>query len=81
MKRSLNPHVPDLNQVDWELVHDFGQYTQVNLLASGCSPHGLALYANLWPLQWLDAGYSEVGPSVLHRSLDGGRSWTPLPIP
>jgi hypothetical protein len=79
--RSLNPNVPDLNEVDWELVHDFGQDVQVDLLASGWSPQGLALYANLWPLQWLDAGYAEVGPSVLHRSLDGGQTWAQLPIP
>lgn len=79
--RSLNPNMPDLNDVDWELMHDFGRDVQVNLLASGWSPQGLALYANLWPLRWLDAGYAEVGPSVLHRSLDGGQSWTPLPIP
>jgi hypothetical protein len=79
--RTLNPAAPDLKDVRWELVHDFGKDIQAELLASGWSPQGLALYANLWPLQWKAAGYAEVGAPVLHRSLDGGRTWSPLPIP
>lgn len=79
--RTLNASVPDLNEVRWEIVHDFGRDVQVELLASGWGPEGLALYANLSPLDWQDAGSALVGASVLHRSLDGGRTWTPLPLP
>ena len=79
--RTLNPNVPDVNEVQWELVHDFGRDVQVELLASGWSPDGLALYANLSPLDWQDASYALVGDPVPHRSLDGGRTWTPLLLP
>jgi|GEM_PF-1042203 len=79
--QSPNPNAPDVNDVRWELVHDFGRDVQVSLLASGWSPEGLALYANVWPLEWKDANFAEVGDPALHRSLDGGETWTPLPIP
>ncbi len=79
--RTLNPNVPDLNDVQWELVQDFGRDVDVELLASGWSPQGLALYANLWPLEWRDEGYAVRGTAVLHRSLDGGHTWAPLPLP
>ncbi|TKJ28098.1 MAG: hypothetical protein CEE40_12445 [Chloroflexi bacterium B3_Chlor] len=79
--RSINPNMPDVDEVQWELVHDFGRDVQVELLASGWSPGGLALYANLSPLDWQDASYALVGDPVLHRSLDGGRTWTPLLLP
>jgi len=79
--RTLNASVPDLNEVRWEIVHEFGRDVDVELLASGWSPLGLALYANLSPPDWQDAGYALVGVSVLHRSLDGGRTWTPLRLP
>jgi hypothetical protein len=78
--RTLNPRAADVNDVRWELVHDFGRDVQVSLLASGWSPEGLALYANLWPLDWKDASYADVGEPAVHRSLDGGKSWMPLPI-
>jgi hypothetical protein len=77
--RSRNPDAPDVNDVQWELVHDFGPDVQVELLGSGWSPEGLALYANVWPLVWRDAGFAEVGPAEVHRSLDGGQTWAPLP--
>lgn len=66
--RSPNPNTPDLNEVRWELVHDFGEDTFVELLASGWSPQppGLALYANV--------------DGALHQSLDGGQTWNPFPI-
>ena len=70
--------MPDVNEVQWEPVHDFGRDVQVELLASGWSPEGLALYANLSPLDWQDASYALVGDPVPHRSLDGGRTWTAL---
>ncbi len=79
--RTLNPNPPDLNDIHWELVHDFGRDVMLDLLASGWSPEGLALYASFWPLDWKDAGFAEVGEAVLRRSLDGGQTWIPLPIP
>jgi photosystem II stability/assembly factor-like uncharacterized protein len=78
--RTRNPSAPDENDVLWELVHDFGRDVQVSLLASGWGPDGLALYANLWPLEWKDANLAEVGSPTVHRSLDGGGSWMALPI-
>lgn len=76
-----NPNVPDVNDVRWELVQDFGRDVDAELLASGWSPQGLALYANLWSLEWRDEGYAVRGAAVLHRSLDGGHTWTALPLP
>ena len=78
--RSLDPRMPDVNAVQWERVHDFGpDVSWATLLASGWSPQGLALYANLSP--WIDKSTGEVGPPVLYRSLDGGQTWSPLPLP
>jgi hypothetical protein len=79
--RTQNPHAPDLNDVHWGLVHDFGRDVSVELLASGWGPEGLALYANVWPLVWKDANLALVGEPALHRSLDSGQTWTELPIP
>ncbi len=78
---SQNASTPDLGQVQWWLVHDFGRDVDVELLASGWSAQGLALYANLSPLEWEDEGFAEVGVPELFRSLDGGLTWVPLPIP
>ena len=76
--RTLNPRAPDVNDVRWEQAYDFGpDVSWATLLASGWSREGLALYANLSP--WLDK--PSVGPLLLHRSLDGGQTWMPLPIP
>jgi hypothetical protein len=71
--RSPNPAETDVNRMRWELVHDFGQNVKAELLASGWSPYGLALYANLKRME------QEAEP-VLHRSLDGGQTWEPLAI-
>lgn len=71
--RSCNPRVPDVNAVQWEVLYDFGDEVQVQLLASGWSPYGLALYANL-------KGTAQEAEPVFHRSLDGGQTWQPLPI-
>lgn len=79
--RSGNASTPDLGQVQWQLVHDFGPDADVALLASGWSPQGLAVYANLSPLEWEDGEVAEIGAPVLHRSLDGGMMWVPLAIP
>jgi hypothetical protein len=75
--RTLNPSIPDVNGVQWELVHDFGgDVAWATLLASGWSPQGLALYALLTP--WLDKPSGTIGDPVLHRSLDGGLTWAPF---
>jgi len=75
--RTANPDSPSVEDVRWELVHDFGEDATVQLLASGASPQGLILYANIRPLS---REYEEGNP-VLSVSLDGGHSWTRLPIP
>jgi hypothetical protein len=78
--RTSNPAAPDLNGVRWEVVHDYGpDVSWATLLASGWSPQGLALYANLSP--WLDRAAGRTGSPLLHRSLDGGQTWEPLPVP
>ncbi|MEM7344908.1 MAG: two-component regulator propeller domain-containing protein [Chloroflexota bacterium] len=71
--RSCHPTVSDANAIDWELLHNFGETIEVEILASGWSPNGQAIYANL-----KDTTLSH--EVVLHRSLDGGYSWRPLPI-
>lgn len=68
--RSPNPAAADANTLRWERVHDFGPDIQVELLASGWSAQGMALYANL----------TRAGQSILHRSEDEGQTWTPLAI-
>jgi hypothetical protein len=78
--RTLNPSTPDIKNVHWEMVHDFGpDVSWATLLASGWSPKGLALYANL--THWLNKDTGAVGPPKPYRSLDGGQTWEPLPIP
>ena len=79
--RSLNPNTADVADVQWELVHDFGSNAQVSLLASGWSPQGLAIYANILPLTPLAGGGANVGNPVLYRSLDGGQTWESLATP
>lgn len=79
--RSLNPNTADVAGVQWELVHNFGPDTQVSLLASGWSPQGLAIYANIFALTPLTGGGASVGYPVLHRSPDGGQTWEPLATP
>jgi hypothetical protein len=79
--QSRNPATPNVDDAQWELLHDFGPNVQASLLASGWGPQGTALYANLWPLTPLAGGGAEVGAPVLHRSLNGGQSWQPLPTP
>ena len=81
--RTPNPTEPDMKNVRWELVHDFGEDSAgqwVMVLASGWSPQGLALYVrfdlgNCSPLQGI------ICTSLVQRSTDGGQSWTPLALP
>jgi hypothetical protein len=70
-----------VEDVQWELLHDFGPNVQASLLASGWGPQGPTLYANLSSLTPLAGGGAAVGSPVLHRSLDGGQSWLPLATP
>ena len=78
---STNPDTPNVADVRWERVHNFGANVQVSLLASGWGPRGLALYANIWPLAPLAGGAASVGNPALHRSLNGGLSWERLATP
>ncbi len=71
--RTCQPSVADVNSVEWELVYDFGDQVEIDILASGWSPNGQALYANLSSTQ-------SKGDPILHRSLDGGYTWEPLII-
>ncbi len=72
--RTAHPAVPEANTIQWELIRDFGDWVRVELLASGWGPDGLALYANLTDISQNDS------QPVLHRSLDGGKSWASLEI-
>ena len=65
--RSLNANTPTPEDVQWQLVHDFGANKSVAPLAVGWGPQGAALYVNLtdtgdWSTQLL-------------RSDDGGNTW------
>ena len=79
--RTRHPSTPDLADVQWEFVYDFGRDWDVELLGSGWSPDGLAMYANWSPLEWKYEGFAVVGVPELRRSLDGGLTWAPLAIP
>jgi hypothetical protein len=79
--RTQNPKAPDLEAVHWELVHDFGPNAGVELLASGHGPEGLVLYATIEARTPGDDEFLGAGPGVVHRSPDGGHTWTPLPVP
>lgn len=84
--RTANPDALRVDDVRWELGHDFGPDAEIMLLASGWSPQpdGLALYANVRPALQCDpvSGLCDPpSPWVLHRSQDGGQSWQSLPIP
>ena len=72
--RSRNPNEPNVDVIRWELVHDFGQGFQVELLGAGWRQGHLALFVNLTDVN------QQVGLPAFHRSLDWGQSWTPLPV-
>jgi ligand-binding sensor domain-containing protein len=70
--RSCQPRLTDAKAIQWEQLYNFGPEVHVELLASGWSPSGLALYVNL--------SSAQDGEPVLHRSLNGGHTWAPLKI-
>lgn len=83
--RSDNLNAPNVRQVAWTLIGDFGPETQMQLLAAGWNPSGPgpALYANIRP-EYCPAEGGTCAPEppwVLHRSLDGGQTWNPVAIP
>lgn len=69
--RSPNANTADINAIQWELVYDFGQDQRVELLGSGWRQGELALFINL-------RGDTDI--SSLHRSIDRGQTWSPLPV-
>lgn len=79
--RSRNPGTPDVNDVQWERLYDFGPYARnwAAILASGPGPNGLTLYANVAQPRY--PGGEQLAPAVLQRSIDGGQSWQKVPIP
>ncbi len=78
--RSRNPGA-DLAEIEWELLHDFDPDVWARLLAHGGGPTGPVLYANLTTVRQLEEPFIEIGPAILHRSLDTGQTWSVLPIP
>ena len=73
--RAQNPATADANGINWQRVYDFGTDVKIELLASGSSPYGGALYISQTPLQGLQR------TQTLHRSLDGGQSWQQITYP
>ena len=73
--RSRNPMATDPNEVRWEQVYNFGSGVKIDLLASGASPSGLALYVSDTPLHGVER------TQTLHRSLDGGQTWHRISSP
>jgi hypothetical protein len=77
--RAIDPSRPDVRAVTWDQIYDFGENLIANLLASGWSPQGLALYARLTPTNCNNVTDPKCITSV-QRSLDGGKNWVPLVI-
>lgn len=77
--RATDPARPNVSAVTWDQIYDFGENVIANLLASGWSPQGLALYARLTPTNCSSATDSKCVTNV-QRSLDGGKSWTQLVV-
>jgi hypothetical protein len=78
--RSTNPGA-DPKAILWEMLRDFGPDVWVHLLAAGPRDPGPALYANLTTITQLGGGFIDVGPALLQRSPDEGKTWAALPIP
>lgn len=71
--RSLNANTPAPEDVQWQLVYDFGANKSVVPLAVGWGPNGSALYINLTDTtNW---------STTLLRSDDGGATWQTLNLP
>ena len=80
--RVHQPAAPNVADIRWELLHDFGAGNQALLLGSGWGPTGLTLYALIGPAPFCPGGVCLPRPPMsLHRSRDGGQTWTPLPQP
>ncbi len=77
--RSENANAPDVQAIRWGVVQEFEDQA-AQLLATGPSPSGLALYANLADTQPIEGGVA-VGDWVPYRSPDGGRTWERIVIP
>ncbi|MGB0384270.1 MAG: hypothetical protein ACPGWR_05530 [Ardenticatenaceae bacterium] len=73
--RSKNPIASNPNEVRWEQVYNFGSGIKIDLLASGSSPNGLALYLSHLPL------HGTQRTQTLHRSLDSGQTWQKITYP
>lgn len=77
--RSENANAPDVQTIRWGVVQEFEDQA-VQLLATGPSPSGLALYANLADTEAVEGGIA-VGDWLPYRSLDGGNTWERIVIP
>jgi hypothetical protein len=79
--RSENPSIADIASVRWGLLHEFGEGQTVALMATGPSPSGLALYANLAETHKSEDGVILIGDALPYRSPDGGITWKRIVIP
>lgn len=79
--RSRNANAADISAIQWELVHDFSEDQAVQLLATGPSPSGLALYANLASIESLEGGGIAYSDYLPYRSPDGGATWERIVMP
>ncbi len=71
--RSLNANTPAPEDVQWQLVYDFGANKSAVPLAVGWGPNGSALYINL-------TDTTDWGTTLL-RSDDDGATWQTLSLP
>ena len=69
--RSPNANTANINAIQWDLVYDFGPDQRAKLLGSGWHQGELALFISL---------KGDTNISTLHRSIDRGQTWTPLPV-
>ena len=77
--RSENPGEQSIEAIRWGMVHDFGDQA-VQLLATGPSPSGLALYANLAETRPAEGG-TALSDWLPYRSPAGGATWERVIIP
>lgn len=70
--RTTDANAANPNELQWELVYDFGSGTWADLLGGGVTPDGFALYVNV--------RHFNENPT-LYRSVNGGKDWHPLFVP